>query len=256
MNSHSTRPCMDGGRPRFPPHFALMTHHIARNGQQLGVYAEEEIQPGLITGRFLPDDLFWTEGMAEWQPLSTRFAVSVATPAFAAAASAAPAFNPYAAPQANVVTPAMMPQLKLASRGVRLAAAIIDTIIIMVALIVPVVVGVVLMGNAEKVGGDDVPVAAITFFALAGVAMLVLLIWNAVWLSKYGQSIAKRMLKIKVVSPSRRPECRICEGLPAACRGQWRHCPDRAAVRHCGCLFHLSRRPALPARPDCRHHGH
>jgi uncharacterized RDD family membrane protein YckC len=177
-----------------------MTHHIARNGQQLGVYAEEEIQPGLITGRFLPDDLFWTEGMAEWQPLSTRFAVSVATPAFAAAASAAPAFNPYAAPQANVVTPAMMPQLKLASRGVRLAAAIIDTIIIMVALIVPVVVGVVLMGNAEKVGGDDVPVAAITFFALAGVAMLVLLIWNAVWLSKYGQSIAKRMLKIKVVS--------------------------------------------------------
>lgn len=177
-----------------------MTHHIARNGQQLGVYAEEEIQPGLVTGRFLPDDLFWTEGMAEWQPLSTRFAVPAAPAAFAAAETAAPVFNPYAAPQANVMTPAMRPQLKLASRGVRLAASIIDTIIIMVALIVPIVVGVVLMGNAEKAGGDEVPVAAITFFALAGVAMLVLLIWNAVWLSKYGQSIAKRMLKIKVVS--------------------------------------------------------
>lgn len=177
-----------------------MNHHIARNGQQLGVFAEEEIQPGIVTGRFLPDDLFWTEGMADWQPLSTKFAAPAASsaPAFSAAASAP--FNPYTAPQANIVTPAMMPQLKLASRGVRLGAAIIDTLILMFVLMVPVVIGVVLMGQAEKAGGDDVPVAAISCFVLAGVAMLGLLVWNAVWLTKHGQTIAKRMLKIRVVT--------------------------------------------------------
>jgi uncharacterized RDD family membrane protein YckC len=177
-----------------------MNHHIARNGQQLGVFAEEEIQPGIVTGRFLPDDLFWTEGMADWQTLSTKCAVPAtsSTPAFSAAAAAP--FNPYSAPQANIVTAAMMPQLKLASRGVRLGAAIIDTLIVMFVLMVPVVIGVVLMGQAEKAGGDDVPVAAISCFVLAGAAMLGLLVWNAVWLTKYGQTIAKRMLKIRVVT--------------------------------------------------------
>ncbi|WP_395716986.1 RDD family protein [Prosthecobacter sp.] len=177
-----------------------MNHHIARNGQQLGVFAEEEIQPGLVTGRFFPDDLFWTEGMADWQPLGSKFSAPAAasTPVFSAAAAAP--FNPYTAPQANIVTPAMMPRLKLASRGARLGAAIIDTLIVMFAIAVPVVIGVMLMGQAEKSGGDDVPVAAISFFVLAGVVMLGLLVWNAVWLTKYGQTIAKRMLKIRVVS--------------------------------------------------------
>ncbi len=179
-----------------------MNHHIARNGQQLGVFAVEEINPGLATGRFLPDDLFWTEGMADWQPLDAKFSASdtTPTPAFSAAAAEAPAFNPYAAPQANIVTPAMMPQLKLASRGARLGAAVLDTIIVMFAISVPAVAGVVLMGQAEKGEGDDVSVAAVLCFVLAGVVMIGLLVWNAVWLTKYGQTLAKRMLKIRIVS--------------------------------------------------------
>jgi uncharacterized RDD family membrane protein YckC len=177
-----------------------MNHHIARNGQQLGIFAEEEIKPGLVTGRFLTDDLYWTEGMADWQPLGSKFSApaAVSTPAFSAAAAAP--FNPYTAPQANILTPAMMPQLKLASRGVRLGAAIIDTLIVMFAIAVPVVIGVVLMGQAKNTVGDDVPVAAISFFVLAGVVMLGLLVWDAVWLTKYGQTIAKRMLKIRIVT--------------------------------------------------------
>jgi len=178
----------------------MSQYHIARNGQQLGVFAEEEIQPGIVTGRFLSDDLFWTEGMADWQPLGSKFSAPVATSTPAFSAAAATPFNPYSAPQSNIVTPAMMPQLKLASRGARLGAAFIDTLIVMFAIAVPLVIGVVLMSQAEKTGGDDVPVAAVLFFVLAGVVMLGLLVWNAVWLTKYGQTIAKRMLKIRVVT--------------------------------------------------------
>jgi hypothetical protein len=34
-----------------------LTHHIARGGQQIGAFAEEEIRSGLATGRFQSGDL-------------------------------------------------------------------------------------------------------------------------------------------------------------------------------------------------------
>src|SRR5436305_10625351 len=36
----------------------------------LGVCSEEEVREGLRTGRFVPTDIWWREGMANWQPLS------------------------------------------------------------------------------------------------------------------------------------------------------------------------------------------
>ncbi|MBE2287292.1 MAG: RDD family protein [Prosthecobacter sp.] len=177
-----------------------MTHHIARNGQQLGVYAEEEIQPGLITGRFLPDDLFWTEGMAEWQPLSTRFAVSVATPAFAAAASAAPAFNPYAAPQANVVTPAMLPQLNLASRGSRFGAALLDGLVGLLVVGLPLIAGIAMADTKADDPGDAFATGSFVCFGIAGLGFLGLTIYNIVLLTTRGQTIAKKWLGIRIVT--------------------------------------------------------
>jgi hypothetical protein len=44
--------------------------HIGRGTTNLGAFEVEEIQAGLITGRFLPSDLGWKEGMANWKPLS------------------------------------------------------------------------------------------------------------------------------------------------------------------------------------------
>ena len=43
--------------------------HIARNHGSLGSFSESEIRDGVRTGRFLPGDLSWREGMAEWKPL-------------------------------------------------------------------------------------------------------------------------------------------------------------------------------------------
>lgn len=44
--------------------------HIGRGTTNLGAFEVEEIQAGLITGRFLLSDLGWKEGMANWKPLS------------------------------------------------------------------------------------------------------------------------------------------------------------------------------------------
>jgi hypothetical protein len=43
--------------------------HVARNQQKLGEFSNEEIQEGLQQGRFYPTDLYWMEGMRQWEPL-------------------------------------------------------------------------------------------------------------------------------------------------------------------------------------------
>ncbi len=53
-----------------------MQIHVARPPTQFGVFSPEEVAEGLRTGRFLPTDHGWREGMAAWSPLSqwTEFA--------------------------------------------------------------------------------------------------------------------------------------------------------------------------------------
>ena len=44
--------------------------HVNRGATSLGAFPEEEVREGLRTGRFVPTDLGWREGMANWQQLS------------------------------------------------------------------------------------------------------------------------------------------------------------------------------------------
>jgi hypothetical protein len=44
--------------------------HVNRGATSLGVFSEEEVREGLRAGRFVPTDIGWREGMANWQPLS------------------------------------------------------------------------------------------------------------------------------------------------------------------------------------------
>jgi len=46
-----------------------MQIHVARSSAQLGVFAPEEIQAGLQSGRFLASDLAWRDGLPAWTPL-------------------------------------------------------------------------------------------------------------------------------------------------------------------------------------------
>jgi hypothetical protein len=44
--------------------------HVSRGTTSFGAFSEEQVHEGLRTGRFLPSDLGWREGMQAWQPLS------------------------------------------------------------------------------------------------------------------------------------------------------------------------------------------
>jgi hypothetical protein len=46
-----------------------MQYLLARDGQQLGQFSEEEIRSGLFEGRYVATDAVWTEGMDDWRPL-------------------------------------------------------------------------------------------------------------------------------------------------------------------------------------------
>ena len=48
----------------------MATIHVNRAGSTLGTFSLEEVRRGLESGQFLPTDLAWEEGMAEWKPLS------------------------------------------------------------------------------------------------------------------------------------------------------------------------------------------
>jgi hypothetical protein len=65
--------------------------HVNRAGTSLGVFSEEDVRSGLRSGRFVPTDLGWSEGMAQWQPLSqfSQFAGDAPT-----AASPPPPISP------------------------------------------------------------------------------------------------------------------------------------------------------------------
>lgn len=47
-----------------------MQIHVSRGSQSLGQFSEEELRAGIESGKFLGDDLVWTEGMETWLPVS------------------------------------------------------------------------------------------------------------------------------------------------------------------------------------------
>jgi uncharacterized RDD family membrane protein YckC len=106
-----------------------------------------------------------------------------------------PAHNPYAAPMARVDEGAFA-DLELADRGTRLGAAILDALV----LVIPMAllgVGAAIMSPSN--GGKMSEAAMVVFGILLAIVFLAVVILNLVWLHRYGQTIGKRILKIKVL---------------------------------------------------------
>lgn len=61
---------------------------VASNGTQYGPYSIEQINQMLVTGQLKVEDVAWTQGMAEWQPIHTLEGVRI------------PVTDPYAPRQA------------------------------------------------------------------------------------------------------------------------------------------------------------
>lgn len=73
--------------------------HVARQSIQLGIFSSAEIVAGLASGRFLPTDLAWTNGMSAWKPLGQWSEFAVVT----AAVPASPAEDGSAAVAASLI---------------------------------------------------------------------------------------------------------------------------------------------------------
>lgn len=87
--------------------------HVNRSGTTLGIFSEDDVQAGLRAGRFLPSDLGWREGMAQWQPLSQFSEFAADIPALGAAAA------PGAPPGAPIpqTVPTVVPAPTIAARS-------------------------------------------------------------------------------------------------------------------------------------------
>jgi uncharacterized RDD family membrane protein YckC len=100
--------------------------------------------------------------------------------------------NPYAAPRALVVDNSPMADTgDLARRGTRLAARLLDVLIIFGTVMVSVLPLGMLSNQSTNSG--------MVWLVLAGLAMLGLLVYNLVLLAQKGQTIGKKALKIRIV---------------------------------------------------------
>ncbi len=107
--------------------------------------------------------------------------------------------NPYAAPKADLEQPIVESNLQLASRGARLGAYVLDTIIIMVPLILA----------AWFIELEDITDQESWFFRLfqsslsnvvfTFIGFLIYLLFNGYLLVTCGQTIGKLALKIRIV---------------------------------------------------------
>jgi membrane protease subunit (stomatin/prohibitin family) len=59
-----------GPAPQSPPPPPPASWHVAENGQTLGPFTTEALAQAAAQGRFRPDTLVWTAGMAGWTPAS------------------------------------------------------------------------------------------------------------------------------------------------------------------------------------------
>lgn len=147
-----------------------MTYHLARNNQQAGTCSDYELRRRLASGELSPDDLCWTEGMSAWLPLGEVFAEPVQ------AATEPPAPPPPAAP--------------LATHSQRLIAALIDGVPL-AAIFFLAQSG---LPDDDGKGGSDLRVA------IGLVLMLALAGCNLYLLATRGQTIGKKLQRIRIVA--------------------------------------------------------
>jgi uncharacterized RDD family membrane protein YckC len=182
----------------------MPSYHIAQNGAPAGIFTEAEIQSGLQSGRFSPNDLLWSEGMSEWLPVATRFSVAPAPPSTPPAANPYPSAQPIPGPTVNPYAPSAsviameMPPLRLASLGSRVAAVLLDSLVLGVATI-PVGIGLAII--------PDVPDPTSTAQEPANILMVVgiLLFLGVIAIDLYllaarGQTLGKKWMHIRIAS--------------------------------------------------------
>ena len=170
-----------------------MTYHIARKGQQLGVFTADAVARKLATGDLDGTDLAWTDGMAEWRPIHSIAEITAAvaaspppmaeSPKFSGSFGASDPFAP-APVAADLATPMQ-----------RLAASLLDGLVSLPAVI-PLVLAI-----APLEDSDVAPVltgSQWTWLAVAVLWLLAVMVINLVLLTKRGQTLGKKWMGIRI----------------------------------------------------------
>jgi len=166
---------------------------IARKGQKQGPYPEDQVRKNYASGRVLPTDLVWTDGMADWKTASQAFGPVPTPPVSPTAPSPATPYQPPAAVVRDEGDSYSDGEVIYAGFWVRFGAVIIDTIIIyIIALAGGAVVGLLFAtrGGPEWIGVIGMIVGivgAVLYFALMES-------------SERGATLGKRAFRLRVVT--------------------------------------------------------
>jgi uncharacterized RDD family membrane protein YckC len=103
--------------------------------------------------------------------------------------------NPYAAPAAPVADDELPREQAMADRGTRLAASLLDAVSVFVVFI-PMFIALPFVDANGAQGVDAAIVVGFVAMLLLGIGLIA---WNCVLLSRNGQTLAKKLLGIRVV---------------------------------------------------------
>jgi uncharacterized RDD family membrane protein YckC len=122
--------------------------------------------------------------------------MSSIAPAIPSVAGAASSLNPYAAPRsAPSALDTSASVAELAPRSSRFLAVLTDLLV----LVLPTMASALIAPAMVELGGDVGAVLSIVSSVLLGLLFIGLLVTNLVWLHRYGQTIGKRLLKVRIV---------------------------------------------------------
>jgi len=110
-------------------------------------------------------------------------------------------FNPYQAPASVLEDPTIedpIPSLyKVADPGTRLGAKLLDSLIAVAIVGVSSAVFIPFLPAAQASGENWLRLAIILL--VVGGSFIGVLVWNFIWISRYGQTVGKRICKIKII---------------------------------------------------------
>lgn len=204
-----------------------MNWFYAHQGQQQGPVSDEELARLAATGVIAGTTLIWKEGMADWQP------VSVARPDLLnAAAAASPQVGGMAVAPAQKdlvvqqmregVLTAAPGQLQYAGFWIRWVAKVIDGLVIGIPVMAIILLffGSMVMNveamdqmNRDPNKSAEVATQQVVFQLVMNLAvMMISVTYNGFMISKWGATLGKMALGLKVVT---------AEGAPATASRAW-----------------------------------
>ena len=168
---------------------------IAREGKKHGPYPEDQVRRNYASGRVLPTDLVWTEGMADWKAASQAFGPVPARRAPSVAAPATP-YQPPAAVVRDEADAALGDDVTYAGFWVRFGALILDNLIVYAILIV---VALVVGFGVGRLGGSDWAGIA-GMIVWLGFFVVAFFYFTLMESGERGATLGKRAFRLRVVT--------------------------------------------------------